>query len=606
MDSSDATSLIKDAINSGDLSNIQRAIDMFADKVTNSFNAASLIKDVINSGDLSNIQRAIDMFADKVTNSSDATSLIKDAINSGDLSNIQRAIDKFGGKVTSDEQMREYYVNQLVKIAIESKNQEVFDVIFSQFTDTISKSQICSSDVIITALKSGQVNILKPIAKQLLHNIENFAIAEELIDEAINFAIDVDSNVDSNVIKEIKKCIAPLLIKLKTLDNEIIAHFSEEEILNSKDSEGFPLAYYLIQKKAQNSTKESLQTVDFNKNMPQGHNINIKNHSNIHYKTDATQKTIMIITGADHNGAFDNLVIDAYFKKGYSVISQDHRNETNFCSNNNYYFEYYKNISQLSNDLPLVDILFLKLHGNVSKGAHSIKLDDNWCKSLRTSKYIKDLAESLNEKPIKIVLTSCKGQAALLDSIDVLPENSEMLTISEYRESDKGLIDINNDSGISRNYIKNLNQRSDLNAKDGIELDDIAILTIKGYSSQKPSPAYAKKGANGDIKMFSCIEKLEDLINGKIKISLVKNILPKFYDKFCGKDDIKCHDKAATTFKNTSDAIESIGMLKLGYKYHQEEMQEKLLERTGDDFTTNLAIGCHIGFSEINGAFEIE
>jgi hypothetical protein len=40
-----------------------------------------------------------------------------------------------------------------------------------------------------------------------------------------------------------------------------------------------------------------------------------------------------------------------------------------------------------------------------------------------------------DEKPIKILLTSCKGQAALLDAIKLLPKNSEILAISEYRKS---------------------------------------------------------------------------------------------------------------------------------------------------------------------------
>jgi len=50
-------------------------------------------------------------------------------------------------------------------------------------------------------------------------------------------------------------------------------------------------------------------------------------------------------------------------------------------------------------------------------------------------------------------------------------------------------------------------------------------------------------------------------------------------------------------------------MLNLGYQYHAEEVSEKLLDRSEyshsfDYFNVNLALGCQIGFSEINGDFE--
>ena len=61
--------------------------------------------------------------------------------------------------------------------------------------------------------------------------------------------------------------------------------------------------------------------------------------------------------------------------------------------------------------------------------------------------------------------------------------------------------------------------------------------------------------------------------------------------------------------EKTLDSIKYMHMLNLGYQYHREEVSEKLLDRSEyshsfDYFNVNLALGCQIGFSEINGDFE--
>ena len=113
----------------------------------------------------------------------------------------------------------------------------------------------------------------------------------------------------------------------------------------------------------------------------------------------------------------------------------------------------------------------------------------------------------------------------------MLPKNSEILSTSEYRKStvDGEVVEIDMSLDIEDQYIKNLKQRANLNAKTGIGLDDIALLMLKDVIDP-PSPSYAKKDSNGNIKTFSCIEKLENAIHNKMDVG-IHEMLPKFQDK---------------------------------------------------------------------------
>ncbi len=194
------------------------------------------------------------------------------------------------------------------------------------------------------------------------------------------------------------------------------------------------------------------------------------------------------------------------------------------------------------------------MHGGlgVKTGKHTVTRDNM---TIRTFKYLKDLTENFEDHPVKVLLTACLGQAALADSIEILPNGSEMLTISEYRSKNNDIIKINNSLKISKKYASNLAERIDLNASDILELDNIAYLYIKRYSSDMPSPAYAKKDNAGNIKMFSCIEKLEDLIEGKIDLSYAQSIQENFILKYCGNEDRECTKKSSSVIDKTLDSI---------------------------------------------------
>ncbi|MBY0580859.1 MAG: hypothetical protein K2P53_04170 [Rickettsiales bacterium] len=387
------------------------------------------------------------------------------------------------------------------------------------------------------------------------------------------------------------------------MDFESLKYFYQNDALYEKDDNGFPLAYYLSQKEVDIPARNLLDSLDINKYLPEGSSIFSRSSSYKYYVNKEASKSIMIVTGEDHNGAFNYDKINKYLNKGFNITTIDHRNEKDVCLKN-YLFDYYSYLQEQSIDLYYSDLLILNMHGGIGgkSGKHTIERDGM---GARTFEYLKDLTEKFEDKPVKVLLTACLGQAALLDSIEILPNGSEMLTISEYRKVGDKIKEINNDSGINTSYVANLSQRTDLSAGDVLKLENIAYLHIKGYSSNKPSPAYAKKDKDGNIKMFSCIEKVEDLIEEKIDLSYVKKLQQSFVLKYCGNEDIKCINKSSSVIEKTQDSIKYMHMLNLGYKYHAEEVSEKLLDKSTDDFNVNLALGCQIGFSEINGDFDV-
>jgi hypothetical protein len=146
----------------------------------------------------------------------------------------------------------------------------------------------------------------------------------------------------------------------------------------------------------------------------------------------------------------------------------------------------------------------------------------------------------------------------------------------------------------SQAKVKNLLKRDDLTADKGITLEDIAYAQCKGNSP--PSPAYAKKLADGSVRMFSCIEKLEEFLeqkaahandmNYKFADKCKDEMQREFFDKFCGPKDAKCQ----------KDAYQTLGII---CNNPNQLSDEKILSRSLGDFETKLAFGCFLGFEEI-------
>lgn len=370
--------------------------------------------------------------------------------------------------------------------------------------------------------------------------------------------------------------------------------------LDAHDNYGFPLAYYLMQREIKQNLKHDLMR--YNEKMPKNFNFELLNnehvyHSNIKYGDLCAKKnSILFITGNDSNHDMSLLSIDPYFKKGYSVFSVDYRSYNPSIDSDK--VKDFASLAKVANKayelMHYTDLLIINTHGEINEyGEHVLILYGN--QEVKTSDYIAYLTQDKNN--IKILLTSCYGQAALLDTIKLLPKNSEILTISEYRYDciEREITSINMDRSIEEQYIKNMMQKNDLNVEIGIDLDDIAILMIKDVIDP-PSPSYAKKYYNGDIKTFSCVEKLEEIIDGKINIEFIYQIYPKFKSKYCMNEDFDCNAQLDQLLYEYFNKPES------GYEdetidYREVNKKEIIGHRDeNSNFDKFLALGCFVGF----------
>ena len=595
IDGSDAKQLMKELIDAKNTELLNLITDKLIDIIKSDDSGEYRLKDIlefcIKARDISLIEHIL-KFID-----CDKFKYLQSAVTCAIEINEHQIFDILWGKF-SEKIEEPSDIRILIKAAIKSENMEFFHIIWDKFSEKIPNHH--KKSVIDVALKSENEFKIDTVVKKYIGG--NYSASENkfLIQNLLKSKQDVIS-------KEIKILFSKLLLKVKTVDFESLEYFYQNDALYEKDGNGFPLAYYLSQKEVDISSRKLLDSMDINKYLPEGSSVFSRSSSYKYYVNKEASKSIMIVTGEDHNGAFNYDKINKYLNKGFNITTIDHRNEKDVCLKN-HLFDYYSYLQEQSIDLYYSDLLILNMHGGIGgkSGKHTIERDGM---GARTFEYLKDLTEKFEDKPVKVLLTACFGQAALLDSIEILPNGSEMLTISEYRKVGDKIKEINNDRGINTNYVANLSQRTDLSASDVLKLENIAYLHIKGYQHNKPSPAYAKKDKDGNIKMFSCIEKLEDLIEGKIDLSYIMSIQQSFITKYCGNEDIICINKSSSIIEKTLDSIKYMHMLNLGYKYHAEEVSEKLLDRSEyshsfDYFNVNLALSCQIGFSEINGDFE--
>ena len=597
IDGSDAKQLMKELIDAKNTELLNLVTDKLIDIIKSDDLGKYYLKDIlefcIKTRDISLVEHIL-KFID-----CDKFKYLQSAVTCAIETNEHQIFDILWGKF-SEKIEKPSDIRILIKAAIKSENMEFFHIIWDKFSEKILDFH--KKSVIDVALKSENEFKIDTVVKKYIAGYYSDSESKFLIQNLLKSKQDVIS-------KEIKILFSKLLLKVKTVDFESLKYFYQNDALYEKDENGFPLAYYLSQKEVDISSRKLLDSMDINKYLPEGSSIFSRSSSYKYYVNKEASKSIMIVTGEDHNGAFNYDKINKYLNKGFNITTIDHRNEKDICLKlQNYLFDYHSYLQEQSIDLYYSDLLILNMHGSIGRksGQHTVTRDSE---SIRTFKYLKDLTEKFEDKPVKVLLTACLGQAALLDSIEILPNGSEMLTISEYRKVGDKIKEINNDSGINTSYVANLSQRTDLTASNVLKLENIAYLHIKGYSSNKPSPAYAKKDKDGNIKMFSCIEKLEDLIEGKIDLSNVKKLQQSFVLKYCGNEDVACINKSSSVIEKTLDSIKYMHMLNLGYKYHAEEVSEKLLDRSEYShsfgyFNVNLALGCQIGFSEINGDFE--
>ncbi|MBY0379801.1 MAG: hypothetical protein K2P99_05315, partial [Burkholderiales bacterium] len=552
-----------------------------------------------------------------------AKKLMEELIAAKNTELLNLVTDKLTDIIKSNTIMGDYHLEKLFEKAIASNEPQITKLITTALVGKIKleqiinyiireKNEIFFSQHIVNLDKfTVSFHIFKAVkiaigGKGIAEESEIRFIGEKLIphinkyisvgyDAHIIKALDLIADLKNNKVisAEVKSYYAKLILSLKSIAEsedtllKVIDSF-EEEFLNINEN-GVSLMYHLLGLPSLPKVKQFILSKIYT-NTLNGYNITLKEQY-MHHTNSSYKHTVVLLQGNDHNNALSENLLSCFFAKNTNIYNFDFR----VSKSQIFDYDIFKEVVLSSN------LLFLHTHGSMGYLEHNVTIDS--ANVIATHKLFEKIYGQEINTPIKVILSSCSGQAALADSIKILPSGSEMLTFSEYRDKMEYISDIKNTSIVLHNFLAEFESRRDLKFDLGIELHDIAYTIISGYNNkvytEKPSPAYAKKDKDGNIKMFSCIEKLEDLIEGKIDLSNVKKLQQSFVLKYCGYEDVECINKASSVIEKTLDSIEHM------HTGHQvEEVSKKLLDRSTDDFNVNLALGCQIGFSEINGDFE--
>ncbi|WHA05393.1 hypothetical protein N3Z17_02465 [Candidatus Bandiella numerosa] len=349
--SSDMHGLIKAAIKSENMEFFHIIWDKFANQIDGS-DAKQLMKELIDAKNTELLNLITDKLIDIIKSDDSGEYRLKDildfCIKARDISLIEHILkfidcDKFKylqSAVTCAIEINEHQILDilwgkfsekieepsdiriLIKAAIKSENMEFFHIIWDKFSEKIPNHH--KKSVIDVALKSENEFKIDTVVKKYIAGYYSDSESKFLIQNLLKSKQDVIS-------KEIKILFSKLLVKLKTVDFESLEYFYQNDALYEKDGNGFPLAYHLSQKEVDIPARKLLDSLDINKHLPEGSSVFSRSSSYKYYVNKEASKSIMIVTGEDHNGAFKYDKINEYLNKGFNITTIDHRNEKDVC-----------------------------------------------------------------------------------------------------------------------------------------------------------------------------------------------------------------------------------------------------------------------------------
>lgn len=317
-------------------------------------------------------------------------------------------------------------------------------------------------------------------------------------------------------------------------------------------------------------------------NLPAGYAIT-KHLTHNYYQYIFASKTMLHLTGRDHNGALVAPKKRVFWKKGYDIIDINLRKDTGGSTK--------ILLGDILNEYALdtIGLVTLDFHGvyDVNAKEHFI---DYRLSTLKTSTLIQKIVDVLQLKtPINFVLTGCHGEKALSKSIKIITPGSTILSYSEYREENGKKIIKSNTNKLSY-YSADELIKSHLDTTTGIDLLDLALFRTKSYlelgRQSKPSPAFAHKTKKRDNNVFSCIETAKEIVDSFLSRKIVngethllsESHTQNFINRFCGEDS-KC-------IKETEKVLHLIN--------NEEQYIE--IDAGNFDYPIYMALGCYVGY----------
>jgi hypothetical protein len=340
-----------------------------------------------------------------------------------------------------------------------------------------------------------------------------------------------------------------------------------ESFLRIKSKRNFPIGYFLWQKDLSFEHKEEIKNTypELNKDLPEGYDFIADDAIFTYYFHEGkpNNKIALLLQGPDYNGALAGDLADLFFSKGYNVLAMDTRalkeDEASLISIPHASLEAFVEAHQI----PLsscLDMIFVDAHGIVFPNHHVIsvfklnhlKVEGNF---RITSKWIAEVLSSFSiQNPVKIIISSCYGWAAVEDTLKILPNGSEIVAFSKHRMQNDTESTENTTLEARINFENNLYHYQPKDFENhGISAKEIALIhaiSIHKNDDAEGGTLYAKKH-NDELHQWVIFE---DEVEKRAETSYNEETIDDFITAICSNEScVNEYKKEFETLKSAFD-----------------------------------------------------
>ena len=327
--------------------------------------------------------------------------------------------------------------------------------------------------------------------------------------------------------------------------------------LQNKTTTGFPVAYYLWQSHLPLVYKEAIQIIypELSEDLPGEYGMIMDDPIYTYYfhKNKPENKIALVLQGTDHNGALLTDNVDLWFTKGYNVLAVDARH----IAGDKPWIKPHPSLEDFAkahqiNVTDNLQMMFINMHGvmvdNLEHYVQAFEIKNDQIDSISkfTDLYIGSIICEFNiRQPLSIVITSCESWPAVSHLLKLVPNGSEILSLSKYR-IENGLPSIaSNHLIISQVFLEKLYSCEFKNFdQDGRLLKEIAVLYASilydATDIDKGGVLYGKKLKDGTTHQVI----FEDEVGHLADISWDEEATNEFIDIICFDDE--CRIKVAS------------------------------------------------------------
>ncbi len=380
-------------------------------------------------------------------------------------------------------------------------------------------------------------NLSKEVMSTLLNSIDNSM--SEVLEGALNYE-NIAKNM-GNIIQSIPNSAVKSLVIERLIgvfpklfhkdalnfDNYVRPHLSGYQKTTDKD--GFSLAYY-ARSLGDKDILKNLKAAGHQEIMPNGYYIKEFNKHDEYTVKDST-KTAFVLVGMESekvDTALYSSVISTLHKKGFNVLALNIKNANNAISLD----DIKESIIKFNNAFgKSLDLVIIDAHGNNQDNINDAVISLGHNQGVAAADLLKSIVAANqvvsngSPNPLEVLISSCRGQAAVEKAKSILPQGSHLVTLGEKQIVKGQNITLDTVNLNFNSMINYLYSRSDIKAEN-FNLKNLVSYYLGNLKIFAGSPTYTDIGencitTNSDSIILKKLDNLGKQINNDNKATKV-------------------------------------------------------------------------------------